>query len=82
MNPRALTPMPTQCDAILECLQEAKGEWVSMSHLARVSESLNIHTRVDELRHKRGAAILNKIERDACYKHRKTSYYRLESTKL
>lgn len=69
--------MQTQCDAILETLQQAAGQWVPMPHLARVSESLNIHSRIDELRHKRGLHIENKTERDAGRKHRKISFYRL-----
>jgi hypothetical protein len=69
--------MTTQCDAILEILRAAAGEWVPMPYLARASESLNIHTRVDELRHKRGLNIQTKTERDAERKHRKASFYRL-----
>lgn len=69
--------MQTQCDAILETLQAAKGEWVPMPHLARISESLNIHSRVDDLRHKRGLNIENKIERDSERPRRKVSFYRM-----
>ena len=69
--------MQTQCDTILEALHDAKGAWVPMPHLARVSESLNIHSRVDELRHKRGMDIRNKQERDECNRKRKHSFYRI-----
>jgi hypothetical protein len=69
--------MKTQCDAILETLKAARGEWVSMPYLARVSESLNIHSRVDELRQKRGLNIENKLEHDEVRRRRKTSFYRL-----
>lgn len=49
----------TQCDLILETLQAAAGDWVPMPELARISGSLNIHTRIDQLRHERGLRIEN-----------------------
>ena len=69
--------MLTQCDAIHSCLTAAAGAWVPMPHLAAVSASLNIHTRVDELRRKRGVMIENKTERDHANRHRKLSFYRI-----
>lgn len=69
--------MQSQCDAIHDCLSAAKGEWVPMPHLAAVSESLNVHSRVDELRHKRGVMIENKKERDECRRRRTLSFYRI-----
>ena len=40
----------SQQAAILKRLQEAKGGWVSMPELSRVSGSLNIHSRISCLR--------------------------------
>lgn len=69
--------MKSQCDVIHDALKSADGEWVSMPHLAALSESLNVHSRVDELRHKRGAIIENKKERDECNRRRNLSFYRI-----
>ena len=68
---------PTQCQAILDRLTLSPGEWVAMPLLAHHSGSLNVHSRVDELRHKRGVMIENKKERDACNRRRTLSSYRL-----
>lgn len=48
---------PSQCDLILDAL--SAGEWVPMPELARISGSLNIHSRIDQLRHERGLHIEN-----------------------
>lgn len=69
--------MMTQCQAILDELKAAGGQWVPMPHLAAVSESLNVHSRVDELRHKRGVMIENKKERDLVNRRRNLSFYRI-----
>ena len=69
--------MPTQCDLILQALQAANGEWVSMPQLAEAGESLNVHTRIDELRHKRGLNIENRTESDPAKPRRRLSFYRL-----
>ena len=69
--------MTTQCDLILQALQAANGEWVSMPQLAEAGESLNVHSRIDELRHKRGIHIENRTERDPLRPRRKLSFYRL-----
>lgn len=58
----AVYRLPTQNDLIVERLRAAKGGWVSMPELVKASDSYNIHTRIDELRHTRGLRILNKIE--------------------
>ena len=69
--------MISQSTLILEALQAANGEWVPMPDLARVGETLNVHTRIDELRHKRGLRIENKVTKDPFRPHRKLSFYRL-----
>lgn len=71
------TLQPTQCDLILQALQAANGQWVSMPQLAALSGSMNIHTRVDELRHTRGIAIQNRQEPDPVRPRRRHSYYRI-----
>ena len=67
----------TQCDLILQALQAANGEWVSMPQLAAAGESLNVHSRIDELRHKRGIAIENRTESDPARPRRRLSFYRI-----
>jgi len=68
---------PSQSDIVLKALQAAEGEWVSMPELAAASESLNIHSRIDELRHKRGIPIENKLESDPHRPRRRRSFYRI-----
>lgn len=46
----------SQCDRILSLLTEANGEWVAMPFLSLKSRSLNIHSRIADLR-KRGHSI-------------------------
>ena len=58
---------PTQCDLILECLlQQARtcpaDPWVAMPHLSRVSGSLNVHSRISNLRD-RGYSIAHRQSR-------------------
>lgn len=67
--------MDTQNAIILATLEAAAGGWVPMPELVAVSGSYNVHSRVDELRHKRGVNILNRTERDRSRKHRKLSFY-------
>lgn len=69
--------MATQCELILDALKAANGEWVPMPELARMGETLNVHTRIDELRHQRGLSIENKLQRDPFNPRRKLSFYRL-----
>lgn len=69
--------MISQCELILQALQAARGEWVPMPQLAAESESLNVHTRIDELRHKRGLNIENRTESDPDRPRRRKSFYRL-----
>ncbi len=57
-NPARLSKS-SQCAKILRALRDAKGGWVSMPKLVKVSGSYNIHTRVDELRGRWGAQIEN-----------------------
>ena len=61
--PATIHRLPTQNDLIVERLTAAAGEWVSMLDLVKASDSYNVHTRIDELRHTRGLAIENKTER-------------------
>lgn len=67
--------METQNAIILATLEAAAGGWVPMPELAAASGSYNVHSRVDELRHKRGVHILNRTERDRAHKTRKLSFY-------
>ncbi len=67
--------METQNAIILATLEAAAGGWVPMPQLVAVSGSYNVHSRVDELRHKRGVNILNRTERDLAHKTRKLSFY-------
>lgn len=53
----------SQATAILGVLVEHRGSWVSMPLLARLSGSLNVHSRVADLR-KRGEQIEHRNERD------------------
>lgn len=52
----------SQCDLILACLLARAGEWVPMLHLHNVSGSMNIHSRIADLR-KRGHHILQQNTR-------------------
>ncbi|MDE2019381.1 MAG: hypothetical protein KGJ13_03470 [Patescibacteria group bacterium] len=63
----------SQCSLILNSLRNARGKWVSMLELVALSGSLNIHSRIDELRH-RGFKIENKVERGS---RKRNSHYRL-----
>jgi hypothetical protein len=72
-----MTTTPSQCDLILEALRAAAGEWVSMPQLAAAGESLNVHSRIDELRTKRGLSIENKLCADPVKPRRRQSFYRL-----
>ena len=71
--------MITQCDLILQALRSANGEWVSMPQLAAAGESLNVHSRIDELRSKRGLHIENRTMSDPQRPRRRLSFYRLPS---
>jgi hypothetical protein len=58
-----MTSSDSQCAIILARLQQTPGQWVSMPELAHLSGSYNIHTRIDDLRHRQGYPnIENKIE--------------------
>jgi len=65
----------SQCDAILAELQRSNGEWVAMPHLASVSGSYNVHSRVSDLR-KAGHNVEQRNERKGRMHH---SFYRLKS---
>jgi len=68
-------PTPgSQCAKILRTLKIMRG-WQSMPLLCRVSGSYNVHSRIDELRHRYGCRIENKKEH--CGK-KINSYYRLK----
>jgi hypothetical protein len=49
----------SQCALILARLKTARGGWVTMPELSRCSRSLNVHTRIDELRSQWGVTIEN-----------------------
>ena len=66
----------SQCEAILSELHRANGEWVAMPHLGDVSGSRNVHSRIDELRHKYRHDIESKQVRKGRQCH---SFYRLKS---
>lgn len=71
----------SQARLILQALGKAAGNWVSMPHLVEVSGSYNIHTRIDELRHRHGhPQIENRCVRDPECKRRQISEYRLPIT--
>ncbi len=69
--------MTSQSDLILQALQAANGEWVPMPKLAQVGETMNVHSRIDELRHKRGLHIENQLQSNPLNPRRKLSFYRL-----
>ena len=69
--------MKSQNDLILARLNRTPGEWVSMPELVAVSGSYNVHSRIDELRHKGGHAIENRTVR-APGSRRHESSYRVE----
>jgi biotin operon repressor len=52
----------SQCDRILDALQDARGDWVSMPELARVSGAYAVHSRVADLR-ARGFHVEHRSER-------------------
>lgn len=66
---------PTQNDLILARLQETPGEWVAMPELCAAADSLNCHTRINDLRDA-GHVVENYQEYVAGTRRRK-SYYRL-----
>jgi hypothetical protein len=51
----------SQNERVLNALIKAKGDWVAMPRLARVSGSYNVHSRVSALR-KRGHLISQRTE--------------------
>jgi hypothetical protein len=63
----------SQCAIILTRLLDTPNEWVEMPELCRISDSLNAHSRIADLR-KRGHTIENKTETINGKKH---SFYRL-----
>jgi len=67
---------PSQCDTILETLLKRAGKWVSMPALVKASGSYNVHSRIDELRHKRGVRIENMTSQQK-RGYSKTSHYRI-----
>lgn len=67
---------PRQADLILARLQESPGHWVSMPELGRISDSMNVHSRIDQLRHQGGHHIEN-LQQQRPGSRRKDSFYRL-----
>lgn len=45
-----ISASPTQCDIILDALVRARGTWVAMPDLARLSGAFAIHSRISDLR--------------------------------
>ena len=68
--------MPTQASAILERLEQTPNEWVPMPELVRVSEAYAVHSRIAELRKKRGKTILHE-NRSIPNSRKLASYYKL-----
>lgn len=66
--------MQSQNALILARLNSTPGEWVSMPELVQVSGSFNIHSRIDELRHKGGHAIENRTVRAPGSRRLQSSY--------
>lgn len=67
---------PSQADLILQALQAAKGEWVPMPQLGQAGESMNVHSRINELRD-RGLHIENKQTPNPDKPRRRLSFYRI-----
>ena len=67
----------SQNDLILDVLTRNAGEWVSMITLYNVSGSLNVSSRIDDLRN-RGHNIENRIEYKGMNKH---SFYKINTLK-
>jgi hypothetical protein len=68
--------MPGQTSAIRAALENANGEWIAMPKLARLSGSLNVHTRVNEMRKRLGLAVECQIRRKPGSR-RNYSFYRI-----
>ena len=66
--------MQSQNQLIIERLKQTPGEWVSMPELVQVSGSFNVHSRIDELRHKGGHAIENRTTRAPGSRRHQSSY--------
>lgn len=70
----ALTaPALSQCDKVLACLRDNRGQWVAMPDLVMASASFNIHSRISDLR-KRGHAIEQRSEQS---ERKVKSFYRI-----
>ena len=69
----------SQNQSILDVLTDRKGQWVSMIELIVASGSYNIHSRISELRKKRGVPVENRTEQKPTPKdpRRKISFYRI-----
>lgn len=67
---------PSQADKVLAKLKETPGEWVEMPELARACGGFAVHSRISELRHKRGLTIEHKEESIKGSRQR-ASFYRL-----
>lgn len=66
----------SQCDLVLRTLEDSPGEWISMTTLARLSGAYAVHSRISDLRKKRGLNIEHKNIHAGAAIH---SYYKLES---
>jgi hypothetical protein len=66
--------MPSQADKIQALLIERRGEWVPMPELAHVSGAYSVHSRIAELRTKRGLQVQTKV---TSHGREKFSFYRL-----
>lgn len=68
---------PKQADIIAKELQAHRGQWVSMPRLAEISECMNVHSRISELR-ANGFVIENRL-RGIQGSRLRASFYRLVS---
>ncbi len=60
--PRGRMAQDSQCARILSRLESQWPDWCTMPELVEASGSFNIHTRIDELRHRYGVEIENQTD--------------------
>ena len=73
MNHPSIAAGSSQCAIVLDLLQQAAGEWVSLTTLHVHSGSMAVHSRINDLR-QRGHAIEHRNQRVRRMVH---SFYRL-----
>lgn len=68
----------SQCDRILARLNVKLGEWVAMPELSRLSGSLNVHSRISDLRNRLKKTGTHMIEQQNVWEGRVCkSFFRL-----